>query len=179
MHYHINQGSIEVLRGDIADQDTIAVVNAANNLLWMGAGVAGAIKRKGGESIEEEAVALGPVDVGKAVMTSGGTLKAKYVIHAVVMGQSLHTDAAAIQSASRSALQLAEKKQIPSISFPALGTGVGGFSVFHCAKIMLGEAINFLVEAKYVRLIRFVLFDQETTDAFSGELDLQFSSKRH
>jgi O-acetyl-ADP-ribose deacetylase len=179
MHYHINQGSIEIRRGDIADQDTAVVVNAANNLLWMGAGVAGALKRKGGEAIEKEAMALGPAQIGTAVMTSAGALKAQCVVHAVVMGQNLHTDAGSIRSATRASLSLAEQHRMESISFPALGTGVGGFSVFHCARIMLDEAITFLIEARNVRLVRFVLFDQQSVDAFTEELSLQFSSKRH
>jgi O-acetyl-ADP-ribose deacetylase len=175
----INGRSIEVVRGDIAEQETEAIVNAANNHLWMGAGVAGAIKRKGGEDIEREAVALGPIDVGGAILTSGGTLKATHVIHAAVMGQDLHTDAGKITSAMKNSLQLSERHKIVSLSYPALGTGVGGFSVFHCAKIMITEAIDFLQSATHVRLVRFVLFDQQTYDAFEQELKLQFSAKRH
>ena len=95
------------------------------------------------------------------------------------MGQDLHTDATQITLATQSALQLAEKKQISSISFPALGTGVGGFSIFHCAKIMILEAVEFLQKSNWVRNIRFVLFDQSTFEAFEKELKLQFSSKRH
>ena len=175
----ISGRSVEVIRGDITEQETEAIVNAANNHLWMGAGVAGAIKRRGGEDIEREAVALGPIDIGGAVLTSGGTLKAKHVLHAAVMGQDLHTDAENIRAATKSALQLAERHKLASLSFPALGTGVGGFSVFHCAKIMMTEAIDFLQSAMHVRLVRFVLFDQQTYDAFEQELRLQFSSKRH
>jgi O-acetyl-ADP-ribose deacetylase (regulator of RNase III) len=179
MRYPINHGSIEILQGDITDQECDAIVNAANNHLWMGAGVAGAIKRKGGEKIEHEAVAQGPVEIGKAVITSGGKLKAKYVIHAAVMGQDLHTDAVKIQTATRSTLQLAEQKHISSLNFPALGTGVGGFSIFHCAKIMITETIEFLMQSIHLRHVRFVLFDKPIFDAFEEELKLQFSSKRH
>ena len=179
MRYPIDHGSIEVLQGDITEQETGAIVNAANNHLWMGGGVAGAIKRKGGEEIEREAVAQGPVAVGAAVLTGPGKLKAQHVIHAAVMGQDLHTDAGKILSATRSSLQLAETKQISSISFPAIGTGVGGFSIFHCAKIMLSEAVGFLTQSTHLKHVRFVLFDKETFDAFEEELKLQFSSKRH
>ena len=179
MNIKINNAPIEILQGDIADQPTEAIVNAANNHLWMGSGVAGAIKRKGGIEIEREAIAHGPVQIGQAVVTSGGTLAAKYVIHAAVMGQDLHTDAEKIKTATRNALKLAEEKQIPSISFPALGTGVGGFSVYHCAKIMITEAIEFLQHSRYLRTVRFVLFDRPTFDAFEEELKLQFSAKRH
>jgi O-acetyl-ADP-ribose deacetylase (regulator of RNase III) len=95
------------------------------------------------------------------------------------MGQDLRTDASKIQLATRNALNIADEKNIPSISFPALGTGVGGFSAFHCAKIMITEAIGFLMTSRKVNLVRFVLFDQPTLDAFEQELKLQFSSKRH
>jgi O-acetyl-ADP-ribose deacetylase (regulator of RNase III) len=179
MRLSINHGSIEVLKGDIADQDTQAIVNAANNHFWMGGGVAGAIKRKGGEVIEEEAVALGPVEVGQAVITSAGALPSRHVIHAAVMGQDLHTDAPKVKAATRNALLLAEKHAIASLSLPALGTGVGGFSVYHCATIMLTEAIQFLMTSKNLRTIRFVLFDDATFKAFEEEMKLQFSAKRH
>lgn len=179
MRVTIDRGSMEILQGDITDQDTEAIVNAANNHLWMGAGVAGSIKRKGGVEIEQEAVAQGPIEVGAAVLTSGGKLKARYVIHAAAMGQDLHTDAEKIGAATRNSLKLAEEQHISSISFPALGTGVGGFSPFHCAKIMITEAVTFLQTAKHVRTIRFVLFDQATFEAFNQELKLQFSGVRH
>src|ERR1041385_3021188 len=162
MRIAVYKGAIEILLGDITEQSTDAIVNAANNHLWMGSGVAGAIKRKGGMMIEDEAVAQGPVEIGDAVITSGGTLKAKYVIHAVSMGQDLHTDEHKIRTATRSALKLADEKKLSSICFPALGTGVGSFSVFHCANIMIVEAIEFLSAAKSpnVHYIGFVLFDQ-------------------
>src|ERR1041384_7856593 len=163
MRYPIDHGSVQVVQGDITDQDTEAIVNAANNHFWMGAGVAGAIKRGGGE----------------AVVTSGGSLAAKYVIHAAVMGQDFHTDAAKIRRSTHSALALAENKGIASLSLPALGTGVGGFSIHHCASIMITEAVEFLVRSKRLREIRFVLFDTPAYAAFEAELKLQFSSKRH
>jgi len=179
MRIPIGTSAIEIIQGDITEQDTEVVVNAANNFLWMGAGVAGAIKRKGGIEIEKEAVAKGPIEVGEAVITSAGKLKVKYIIHAAVMGQDLHTDSEKIKRATRSALKLTEEKKFSSISFPALGTGVGGFSPFHCAKIMIEEAIEFLQQSKSVRLVKFVLFDQQTFDAFQEELKLVFSKKRH
>jgi O-acetyl-ADP-ribose deacetylase (regulator of RNase III) len=175
----ISNGTIEIVRGDIADQDTEAIVNAANDQLWMGSGVAGAIKRKGGGEIERDAIALGPIAVGDSVATAAGKLKAKYVIHSAVMGQNLHTDEEKIRKATRSALALAEQKEIQSVSLPAFGTGVGGFSIYHCAKIMLMEAVEFLMTAKHVRLIRFVLFTEEDKTAFESELKMEFSMKRH
>ncbi|MBI5215438.1 MAG: macro domain-containing protein [Ignavibacteriae bacterium] len=174
----INKGFLEIVQGDIAEQETEVIVNAANNHLWMGAGVAGAIKRKGGQKIEQEAIMQGPVEIGEAVATSAGTLKAKFVFHAAVMGQDLHTDAEKIKTTTRNTLKLAEEKKISSLSFPALGTGIGGFEIHHCAKLMLTEAIDFLQKTKYVTLIRFVLFDKEAFEAFNEELHLQFSTKR-
>jgi O-acetyl-ADP-ribose deacetylase (regulator of RNase III) len=179
MRYTINHGSIEVIQGDITNQTTEAVVNAANNHFWMGGGVAGAIKRKGGDEIEREAMMQGPVEIGQAILTSGGKLKVKFVIHAAVMGQDLHTDEVKIKNATLSALQLAEKKQIASVSFPALGTGVGGFSIYHCAKIMITQSIEFMIKSVYVKQVVYVLFDKIAFDVFEEELKLQFSSKRH
>lgn len=179
MKVFINKKVLEVIKGDITDQDTDAIVNAANNHLWMGSGVAGAIKRKGGQEIETEAMKLGPIEVGSAVITSGGKLKAKFVIHAAGMGQDLKTDPVKVKNATTNSLKLADEKGIKSISFPAIGTGVGGFSIYECAKIMLETTINFLQDSKYVNSVRFVLFDDQTFEAFENELKLQFSSKRH
>jgi len=178
MRVEVNHHFIEILRGDITRQSTEAIVNAANNQLWMGGGVAGAIKKAGGELIETEAMALGPVAVGDSVITSGGTLPVR-VIHAAVMGQDLHTNAELILAATRSALDLAEKERISSVSFPALGTGVGGFSPFHCARIMIAEAVRFLQASRSVQLVRFVLFDEAMANVFEEELRVQFSAKRH
>jgi O-acetyl-ADP-ribose deacetylase (regulator of RNase III) len=129
-------GKITLYQGDITDLATDAIVNAANNRLWMGAGVAGAIKRKGGAEIEREAVAKGPIPIGEAVVTGAGRLKAEYVIHAAVMGQDLRTDAAKIRAATENSLKRANELGLTSIAFPALGTGVGGFPLDECARVM-------------------------------------------
>jgi O-acetyl-ADP-ribose deacetylase len=179
MKIHVNRGEIEVVTGDIVLQETAAVVNAANNHLWMGGGVAGAIKRAGGAAIEEEAISKGPVAVGDAVLTGAGSLKARFVIHAAAMGQDMQTDESKIRNATRSALKVGDTNGIESVSFPALGTGVGGFSIHHCARIMIEETIGFLTGKTGVRLVRFVLFDAGTAKAFEDELKLQFSTKRH
>ncbi len=179
MKVTIAKHTLDILQGDITEQETEAIVNAANNFLWMGAGVAGAIKRKGGQEIEAEAIAQGPIEIGQAVITKGGKLKAKFVIHAAVMGQDLNTDANIVRLATQNSLKLAELKEIQSMSLPAIGTGVGGFSIFHCANVMLLEAIDFLQKSQNLKLIRFVLFDKPAFDAFNEELKLQFSLKRH
>lgn len=175
MRIHVGKGDISVIRGDIADQDTDGIVNAANNHLWMGAGVAGAIKRKGGVAIEQEAAAKGPIDIGSAVSTAAGTLKAKRVIHAAVMGQDLHTEPDFIRKATRCSLVVAENDGLTSIALPALGTGVGGFSLYHCASLMIGEVIDFMMGATKLREVRFVLFDVEACEIFEKELKSRFT----
>ncbi len=179
MRIHVGKGEISVLHGDIADQETDAIVNAANNQFWMGAGVAGAIKRKGGVEIEEEAIAKGPIEVGSAASTSAGSLKAKRVIHAAVMGQDLHTHAELIRKATRSCLVIAEQEGMTSISLPALGTGVGGFSLYHCASLMIGEVLDFMISTTNLREARFVLFDAEACEIFEQELKSRFTTHRH
>lgn len=176
MKVRIGQGSVEVVKGDITDQDVDAIVNAANNHLWMGAGVAGAIKKKGGQEIETEAVRQGPVDIGAAVITTGGNLKAKFVIHAAGMGQDLRTDKEKVRLATRSSLKLAEENMVGTLAFPAIGTGVGGFSMYQCAQIMINESIDFLSESKTLKLVRFVLFDDAGFQSYEEELRKIFSS---
>lgn len=119
----------------------------------MGGGVAGAIKHKGGGVIEEEAMAKGPVEAGEAVYTSAGKLRARYVIHAVVMGQDLTTDEGKIRLAFKNSLKCAEGLKLKSIAFPALGTGVGGFPKEKCAEIIITEAINHINKKSTVKSI--------------------------
>ena len=119
---------IEIIEGDITRVSADALVNAANNYLWMGAGVAGAIKKAGGKDIEDEAVRKGPIPVGAVVETGAGRLPVKFIIHAAVMGQDLCTSAGIIERATANSLRKAEELGLKSIAFPALGTGVGGFS---------------------------------------------------
>ena len=151
---------IEVVQGDITDQEVDAIVNAANNNLWMGTGVAGAIIRKGGAAIEAEAIAQAPIRIGDAVITGGGTLPADHVIHAAAMGQDLATDGQKIHDATISALELAEANDLKSIAFPAIGTGVGRFPTSECARIMIGAARERATGESAVPLVRFVLFDE-------------------
>ena len=176
MKVNVGHGSLEVLQGDITVQVVDAVINAANNHLWMGSGVAGAIKKSGGQQIETEAVSQGPIKIGGAVITTGGNLPAPYVIHAAGMGQDLRTDADKVRQATRASLKLAEEKQLKSIAFPAIGTGVGGLSTHLCAQVMLNEAIHFLTESTSLRMVRFVLFDNSATQAFTEELRKIFSA---
>ncbi|MBM4237278.1 MAG: macro domain-containing protein [Euryarchaeota archaeon] len=162
---------IEVVKGDITEMETEAIVNAANNRLWMGAGVAGAIKRKGGKQIEEEAVSKGPIPVGEAVVTGAGRLKAKYVIHAAGMGQDLATDRSKIAACTKASLRRADEKGIRSISFPAIGTGVGGFPIDGAASVMVESVLGYIHGGTGIRLIRFTLFDDEARRAFESAVE--------
>jgi len=159
---------LEITDGDIAAETTDAVVNAANNHFWMGAGVAGALKARGGSAIEADAMALGPVPVGTCVITAGGRLPARHVIHAAVMGQDLQTSAEIIDRATRNALKLAEERRLSSVSLPAFGTGVGGFDLDECAEIMIAAIRDHAAAARSLRLVRLVLFGRRAYDAFAA-----------
>lgn len=170
MEKNLSGLKIKLIQGDITDQETDVIVNAANNHLWMGAGVAGAIKRKGGREIEDEAMEKGPIPIGEAVVTSAGKLKAKYVIHAAVMGQDLVTNEEYIKNATLNSLKRAEELKIKSIAFPAFGTGVGGFPIDRCAQIMLDQVKDFSKKTKYLREVLFVLFDKKSYDVWNIKL---------
>lgn len=171
MKARIGKTDILIERGDLTDWEVDAIVNAANSHLWMGAGVAGAIKRKGGVIIEEEAVRQGPIEAGEAVITTAGNLPATHVIHAAAMGQDLKTDADKIARATRSSLALADKHKLTSIAFPALGTGVGGFLPASTAEAMLGAVVSYLkAGTTSLRKIVFVLYQEEALKAFTETL---------
>jgi len=164
---------IEVYQGDITQLELDALVNAANNRLWMGGGVAGALKRVGGKEIEDEAVKKGPIPVGEAVVTGAGKLKARYIIHAAVMGQDLKTDAEKIRQATRNSLLRGDELGIKSLVFPALGTGVGGFPLDECARIMISEVRQYSAGETGLNRVVFALFDQPAGQVFKQELDKQ------
>lgn len=162
---------IKIKKGDITTFEGDAIVNAANNQLWMGGGVAGAIKRAGGQEIEREAVSKGPILVGEAISTSAGKLKAKFIIHAAVMGSDLKTSGEYIKSATINALKEAEKLKVKTIAFPALGTGVGGFPYEECAKIMKRAIEEVERELISVQEVFFYLFDEEAFEIFKKSLE--------
>lgn len=159
---------LEVREGDIAALEADAIANAANDRLWMGAGVAGALKQAGGAEVEREAVAQGPIELGAAIATTAGRLSARYVIHGAVMGQDLRTDADLIRRTTRSCLGLADELGCRSLALPALGTGVGGFPLGECARIMVEEARRF--EPETLERVIFAVFGRDAYDAFSSEL---------
>jgi O-acetyl-ADP-ribose deacetylase (regulator of RNase III) len=159
---------LEVVEGDIAQLDVDAIANAANDHLWMGAGVAGALKRAGGDEIEREAVALGPIGLGDAVATGAGRLKARHVLHGAVMGQDLRTNADLVRRTTRSCLGLADELGARSLALPAFGTGVGGFPLDECAKIMVAEARGY--EPSSLELVVFAVFGDDAREVFEDAL---------
>jgi O-acetyl-ADP-ribose deacetylase len=159
---------LEVREGDIAAVEVDAVANAANDRLWMGAGVAGALKRAGGEEIEREAMAHGPIPLGSALATSGGRLPARWVIHGAVMGQDLRTDAELVRRTTRACLELADELSCRSLALPAFGTGVGGFPLGECVRLMIEEARSF--EPRSLERVVFAVFGRDAYEAFSSAL---------
>jgi O-acetyl-ADP-ribose deacetylase (regulator of RNase III) len=159
---------LEVREGDIAEVEADAVANAANDHLWMGAGVAGALKRAGGDEIEHEAMAQGPIELGTAVATAAGRLHARYVVHGAVMGQDLRTNAELVRRTTRSCLDVADELGCRSLALPAFGTGVGGFPLDECARIMVGEAQAF--EPRSLEYVLFAVRGQDAEAAFQAAL---------
>ena len=160
--------TLEIVEGDISAEETDAIVNAANNAFWMGAGVAGALKSRGGQEIEREAIAQGPVEPGECVKTTAGRLKARAVIHAAVMGQDLRTSADLIARATSNALALADASGFRSVALPAFGTGVGGFPLDSCARLMIDAVRTRAASLTSVRVVRLVLYGRAAYDAFAA-----------
>jgi len=161
---------IEALEGDITKAKTEAIVNAANNHLWMGSGVAGAIKRRGGVEIEEDAVSKGPIKVGEAVESIAGKLPYKYIIHAAGMGQDLKTDEHIVYEVTKNSLLLADRLKLKSLALPSIGTGVGGLPVELCAKRMIMAVRELSNELKHLERVVFVLFGQAALESFESEI---------
>ncbi len=162
---------IVILSGNITDERVDAIVNAANTDLILGAGVAGAIRRRGGDSIQTECSRHGPVPLGGAALTGGGSLPAKHVIHAAAMRLGGQPTAESILDATRNSLEIAARHHLNTISFPALGTGIGGFSMKEAAEIMLSETVAFLATSPHPAVVRFVLFDETAQQVFSEALE--------
>lgn len=159
---------IVIKQGDITEEGTDAIVNAANTELLLGSGVAGAIRRAGGAAIQEECNRIGPVPLGEAAVTTGGKLQAKYVIHAASMGLGgpLTTEKS-LRDSVRNSLLRADERELKCVSFPAIGTGVAGFPVERCARIMLEEIDRFVREGKSsIEKVHLVLFDRASFETF-------------
>ncbi|MEN2974639.1 MAG: macro domain-containing protein [Candidatus Caldarchaeales archaeon] len=163
---------IELVKGDITELEVDAIVNAANSSLKMGGGVAGAILKKGGRIIQEECDRIGYCPVGGAVITSGGRLKARYVIHAVGPRMGEGEEDEKLRRATVNSLKLAEEHGIESIAFPAISTGIFGYPKDRCAEVMLSAAIKYLMEGgKRLKKIIFCLYDDETYRIFRETLE--------
>ena len=163
---------ILIEQGDITEKDVDAIVNAANNDLMLGAGVAGAILRKGGSAIQEECNAIGSIPVGYAAITGAGQLKARHVIHAASMGLGgIRTSAKTLRTSTAHSLRLASDRKLKTIAFPAVGTGVSGFSMEECAQVMLAEAIQHLQNGSSLECVYFVLYNAAARDTFQAVWD--------
>lgn len=159
--------SVELVQGDITDLEVDAIVNAANSQLVLGAGVAGAIKRKGGPKIQAECNNLGPIDVGFAVLTTGGNLPAKHVIHAVGPTDDMLEKDALLESAVKNSLELAKKYKLESIALPAISTGIFGFPMIPASQIILKTCIKVAKEdPSTLKSIIICLFDDKSRLVF-------------
>jgi len=161
---------IEIIKGDITELTVDAIVNAANNDLILGSGVAGAIRTKGGPSIQEECNRIGSIKIGDAALTGAGNLKAKWVIHAASMGFGHQTTEESLVKSTQSSLTIASEKKMDSTAFPALGTGVSGFPMGKCAELMINTVAEFLQEHEYPQKVIFCLFDDTSHNIFIQSL---------
>jgi O-acetyl-ADP-ribose deacetylase (regulator of RNase III) len=157
---------IILMQGDLTEMDVDAIVNAANNDLQLGGGVAGAIRRKGGEAIQRECDAIGSVPIGGAAITTGGNLRARFVIHAASMQLGGETTARALRNSTAHSLRIAAERQLRSIAFPAVGTGIAGFPLTECAQIMLRETAEHLRKPTSLEKVYFILFDARSLEVF-------------
>lgn len=166
------KSKIILKQGDITEMEVDAIVNAANNDLILGGGVAGAIHRKGGQSIQDECNKIGTIPLGEAVATNAGNLKAKYIIHAASMELGKWTTKESLEKSIINVLKRTEEKQIKTIAFPAIGTGIAGFPLYKCAEITLNlisqhfKKIQSSLEKVYI-----VLYDERALKTFQEYYD--------
>lgn len=160
------KAKIRILQGDLTEQAVDAIVNAANNDLQLGGGVAGAIRRKGGMVIQDECDRVGPIAVGEAAITGAGALKARYVIHAASMSVGELTSEENLRLSTRHSLLRAREKHLRSVAFPAIGTGIAGFPIRRCAEVMLDETVRHLGGETTVADVRFILHDAPAYKTF-------------
>ena len=172
MQVKVGASTLELVEGDITQQDTEAIVNAANEKLRVGGGVDGAINRAGGPKIQEEARKIGHCPTGQAVITTGGDLKARYVIHAVgpIYLDGHHREPELLASAYRESLKLASARGIKSLAFPSLSTGVYGYPLRDAARIALTTVRDYLAQHPEIELVRFVLFGRPAYETFEKVL---------
>jgi O-acetyl-ADP-ribose deacetylase (regulator of RNase III) len=165
------KAKIHILKGDITESDAEAIVNAANTDLWLGSGVAGAIRKKGGAKVQEECDQIGPIGRGEAAVTSGGELKCKYIIHAASMSFDEPTSDESLYDSVKNSLLRAAELQLRSMALPAIGTGVADYDPQRCAEIMLSEIIRLLPQVPSLERVEVVLLDPEIYQVFQEEYD--------
>lgn len=163
---------LRLVSGDLTERDVDAIVNAANSFLQHGGGVAGAIVRKGGKSIQDESDKIGFVPVGGAAMTGGGTLKARHVIHAVGPRMGEGDENARLANAMKSVLERASAKKLRSISVPAISAGIFGFPKDRCAAILVHETVAYVTKRgdSSLALVEFCIIDKEAYGYFAAEM---------
>lgn len=173
MQITISSTTLSLIKGDITLEETDAIVNAANSRLAGGGGVDGAIHRAGGPRIMEECRKIGGCPTGSAVITTGGNLKAKYVIHTVgpIYQDGRYNEAKLLASAYTSSLELAVKNGIKSIAFPSISTGAYGYPISEAAEIALKTIMDFIKPSKGLSLVRFVLFSDRDFKVYQKTLE--------
>jgi O-acetyl-ADP-ribose deacetylase len=164
------RAKIELRQGDLTDADVDAIVNAANNDLMLGGGVAGAIRVKGGPSIQQECDKIGTIPLGEAAITGAGSLPARHVIHAASMRLGESTSENNLRAATRNSLKRANENSLRSIAFPAIGSGIAGFPIERCAQVMLEEVRAHLSSPTTLERVEFVLFDRRALEVFERAL---------
>jgi O-acetyl-ADP-ribose deacetylase (regulator of RNase III) len=165
---------VVIVCGDLVEQDVDAVVNAANNDLILGAGVAGAIRMRGGAAIQQECDAHGSVRIGEAVITGAGDLPARHVIHAASMGLGGRTTEQSLRSSMDNVFRLAHEHGVQTIAIPAVGTGIAGFAMNECARVMAQSLRQALSAGWSPQEVRFVLFGEAARQAFEGPFGAAF-----
>jgi O-acetyl-ADP-ribose deacetylase (regulator of RNase III) len=170
MEILVQKTKVKLLVGDITQQAVDAIVNAANSSLIHGGGVAAAIVRRGGKSIQDESCLLSPVPVGQAVITGAGSLPCNYVIHAVGPQMGEGNEDQKLKNATLNCLRIAEENKLSSIAFCAISTGIFGFPMDRCADIMLTNTLNYLKSQTELKEVIFCLYDQKAYDIFSSTL---------
>jgi O-acetyl-ADP-ribose deacetylase (regulator of RNase III) len=175
----IHQTELVLVNGDITEQATDAIVNPANSELILGGGVAGAIRRRGGPKIQEECDKIGGTPVGTAVITTGGNLKAKHVIHAVGPQMGEGDEDRKLRDATLSSLKVADQHKLKSITFPAVSTGIFGYPIDRCAQVMLKATSEYLRRKTGLEKVVFCLWGEEAYQTFEKTLKLMIEGKEH
>ena len=170
LQIQVHNSTLQLEQGDITDSSADAIVNAANSDLILGAGVAGAIRRKGGPSIQEECDRIGSCPVGNAVITSAGNLQTRFVIHAVGPKWGEGHEVEKLRNAAIKSLQRAEEKKLKSIAFPAISTGIFGFPLKLAAETLLTAVWQYLSQKSEIETVTFILFDIESFNVFKDKL---------